>query len=529
MSNNSIISLNEENIRTAIDDYARHTYDTSVLDEISDSFIRRLAIDNFHSKAELRALFSTSPAWNNELQAIVINGTRTHNTDYERVDYIACQILQPYSYDALTCQKIVSAIRFFSKPDDYPDEYIAAIQELAPKAYRPNKKKSRIFKALCDALGISDDSAGSPFQRLFAQFADELSAKKIDFKLFVSINPAHFLTMSNPKEDKRGSSMVSCHSLNSTEYPYNNGCVGYARDKYTFIIFTASDPAIPETLNNRKTSRQICAYKPNNGVLLQSRLYSANSGSSYGGINGDSEESKLYRDLIQRELSDLENAPNLWKTKNYCNNDFGISIYSGLGFGGYKDWTYSDFSAKISVRNDHADDFEEFEIGTYGLCLNCADEIDEGLFCEYCSHDNRETCDDCGDYSDNLFPVRNHRGETIYVCEACRDANYSYCEFCEEYYPANEITYTGDDETVCQRCIYDHYYCCDFCHEYYREEDISDAVDIDDNDIVVCRYCRDEYCRRCEDCGRYFQCRSNSDSHSHECHCHHNHNEHGDD
>ena len=131
--------------------------------------------------------------------------------------------------------------------------YIDAINQLAPNAYAPRKKRSRIFKAFCDALGVTDLSAGSEYQRLFAQFADELSTKKIDYKLFVSISPAHFLTMSNPKKDKRG------------------------------------------------TTRQLFMYRTNNGLLLQSRLYNTS-----GRACGAQAESKPYRDLVQRELSELE-------------------------------------------------------------------------------------------------------------------------------------------------------------------------------------------------------------------------------
>lgn len=40
----------------------------------------------------------------------------------------------------------------------------------------------------------------------------------------MSINPAHFITMSNPKGDVRGETLISCHSFNSSEYQYNNGC-----------------------------------------------------------------------------------------------------------------------------------------------------------------------------------------------------------------------------------------------------------------------------------------------------------------
>ena len=159
--------------------------------------------------------------------------------------------------------------------------------------------------------------------------------------------------MSNPKRDNRGSTLTSCHSFNVLDCDYNCGCSGYARDDVTFIVFTASDPDKPETLNNRKTTRQLFMYKPFNGLLLQSRLYN-----TYGGTCGAQTESKLYRDLVQRELSELEGVPNLWKTEKYCGNKHAIHIHCGNGFGGYADWPHPDFDAKISIRQDCADNFE---------------------------------------------------------------------------------------------------------------------------------------------------------------------------
>ena len=277
------IQLAKKNIWQAIDDYKAHTYQKAVLDDITDSFVSALAEDNTLSKQNLRALFRKSPVWNEELDALVINGTRTHNPDYNQVYALAEGILAPARKEAdnKTNVKISRAIGFFTRPNLKGAEReasIAAIQSLAPNAYAPKKKHSRVFKALCDALNISDNAAGSDFQRQYAQFADEISSRKIPFKLYVSLNPAHFLTMSNPKEDDRGDMMTSCHSLNDTNLDYNCGCSGYARDEYTFIVFTATDPDDPSTLNSRKNSRQIFAYKPGNGLLLQSRLYNTSGG-----------------------------------------------------------------------------------------------------------------------------------------------------------------------------------------------------------------------------------------------------------
>lgn len=306
MDMEKIIARAEQNIRTAIADYGRHTTQKTVLEDITDTFIHKLAVDSSYAKQGLRELFSKSPAWHPELDAIVINGTRTRDPDYDRAFDIERRILdKPWTelWDE-SFEQLRNAMMWFVCPnasDEDKEAYLNALHKIAPKAYAPGKKPSRVFKAFCKALGVVDETAGSEFQKLFAQFADELSTKKIDYKLYVSINPAHFLTMSNPKEDTRGKMLTSCHSLNSTEYSYNCGCTGYARDEVSFIVFTVDDPSNPELLNNRKTSRQVFAYRPGSGLLLQSRMYNTS-----GGVYGAAAESDVYRDLIQREICDLE-------------------------------------------------------------------------------------------------------------------------------------------------------------------------------------------------------------------------------
>ena len=481
-------NLTRNNIRTAIDDYFRHADSDHVYENISEEFVNCLAIDSINNKSELRELFSKSNGWNEQLQAIVINGTKTHNPDYFLVHNLANDILRPAKWDA-DCDKlnlIERAVSFFYRPNDQPDCYIDAINQLAPQAYAPRKKRSRIFKAICDSLGVSDNSAGSEFQRLFAQFADELSTRKIDFKLFMSINPAHFLTMSNPKRDNRGSTMTSCHSFNVSDSEYNCGCAGYARDNVTFIVFTASDPNKPETLNNRKTTRQLFMYKPNNGLLLQSRLYN-----TYGGTCGAQAESKLYRDLVQRELSELEDVPNLWKTEKYCGNKHDIRIACGCGFGGYADWVHPDFDAKISIRQDHANNFKTFKVGTYGLCISCATEISSGLYCSDCGSDEHEFCQECEQFCRETFDVINRHGEYIHVCANCLDEYYRLCEHCEEYHPKDEFSVVGDGSRVCHTCLESDYALCSECDEYFLADELSPHVDADGKIIYLCESCRD--------------------------------------
>ena len=492
-----LTELTRKNLWTAVDDYRRHSYETNVLDDISSDFINRLAYDSIESKRELRDLFRKSQGWDENLQAIVINGTKTHNPDYILVHNLANQILAPVKRDSDEKKRVLidNAICFFYRPNDNSADYRDAIEQLAPNAYAPHKKRSRIFKALCDSLGVTDNSAGSQFQRLFAQFADELSTKKIDFKLFLSINPAHFLTMSNPKDDERGDTLVSCHSFNSTDCDYNCGCAGYARDGVTFIVFTASDPNIPETLNNRKTSRQLFMYKPGNGLLLQSRLYKTS-----GGTRGSQAESKLYRDLVQRKISELEDAPNLWLTEKYCGNKRDIYIHTGYGFGGYTDWVHSEFDAKISIREDHLHDYTVFNVGTYGLCISCGDEISSGLYCDSCDPDENEYCSECDEYYSETWEVINRHGERIQVCEHCLNNHYRFCELCEEYHPREQVIEAGDGSFACSNCIENNFMLCDECDEYFPVDEVVSATDANGEHVHVCRNCREDYYETCSEC-----------------------------
>lgn len=480
------INLAKSNIRQAIKDYGAHSYQTAVLTNIDARFVEKLAEDNTYAKAELRTLFRKSPVWDETLDALVINGTRTHNPDYDIIAQLGDALLKPAyeKADFEVREKLGRVMQFFIGSQEDKASGIAAIQELAPHAYAPNKKPSRVFKALCQGLGIADESAGSTFQRLYAQFADELSAKKIGFKLYVSLNPAHFLTMSNPKEDSRGDTMTSCHSFNSTEYQYNCGCSGYARDSYTFIVFTAADPNVPETLNNRKTTRQIFAYKPYNGLLLQSRLYNTS-----GGTRGAQEESVLYRDLVQREISFLEDAPNLWKTFSYYNNGKFI-IYAGTGFGGYCDWDYKEFDAKLSIREGCRESCRTFRIGTYGLCISCGREISHNLYCRDCCPDEDQECDDCDENCGELFRVYGEDDEERYVCSSCRNENYSRCAECGDYHYYGNVTETGNGRAVCHHCLEEHYALCSCCGKYFPKSEMREEWNADGSKSYMCITCQ---------------------------------------
>ena len=94
MEMQQIIELAEQKIRQALKDYGRHTDQTQVLYDVSNCFIKRLAKDSSYAKQELRDLFSKSPVWDERLDALVINGTRTHNPDQGRIYDLGMEILE---------------------------------------------------------------------------------------------------------------------------------------------------------------------------------------------------------------------------------------------------------------------------------------------------------------------------------------------------------------------------------------------------------------------------------------------------
>ena len=368
MEMQDIIRQAEKNIRQAVEDYGAHTYQTDVLDDISDEFIERLARDSSYAKRELRELFSKSPVWHPELDALIINGTRTHDPDYRRVDNLAHRILSSVKLAARDDKErmdlIMDAIAFFSEPDDEDTQEagIEAIKKLAPKAYQPG-----------------------------------------------------------------------------------------------------------------------------NGVLLQSRMYNTE-----GGVYGAAEDSGLYRDLIQREISMLEEQPNLWKVYGSVGDKGADYVYQGQGFGGYPDWIYNQFDGKVCIRFDHLEDAEPLEVGTYGLCVKCGDEISTKMYCDDCE----EGVED----EDDLYEVYDSDGHRRYVCQRCLEQSYTRCDHCDEYH-ADSVMESINGRDVCPDCLREHYSICDDCDEYCLNDEMYRVIDQYGSEVWVCEDCRDDHYETCEDCG----------------------------
>ena len=273
------------------------------------------------------------------------------------------------------------------------------------------------------------------------------------------------------------------------------------------IAFTASDDKNPETLNYRKTNRQLFMFKVGNGVLLQSRLYTTCRNDSYGGVDGDEgkDTCTLFRHLIQREICECEGVPNFWdKPKFY--EESPVNIPTVEGFMGYPDWLKIHHSAKISIRKDSEENPKGFSVGAYSLGIDNGEEFyfdadvngNHSMADMLWNDESYETCEDCGCRccEDELNEVYDENGYTSYVCDSCLEENYFYCEDCESYHHNDNRHWVGSDycgHSVCENCLERYYTYCEECEDYYRCKDLTTAYDANGEEVQVCSDCLERY------------------------------------
>ena len=366
--------VNRQSIVDALAAYVKYTPRAGIIDGISEAFIDRLAADSVTAKVKLRSILSRCAGWDENLQAVVVSGNKTRNPDNRRIEHLINQIMEPL-FDGRLTGEIRAAAKWFTEPKN--ETLLAALKRVAPKAWHAGRKPSRIFNDFAKVIGVFNEATGSRYQRLFAKLSDEMKATATPYKLYISINPAHFLTASNPYKDSRGELLVSCYSLNWIKSMHNTaGIVGYARDECALIVFTAAGEG--EGLFNRKTTRQF--FFVNAGVVIQGCLCDPHG-------NARTETSARYREQVQRVISEGLARENTWLTCNYVGNRYGVHARQHPDFGGYRDWEhFDDETAMLSIQADEPKISGDFVVGAAGLCIECAKELhgDEWK-CESCS------------------------------------------------------------------------------------------------------------------------------------------------
>ena len=440
----------------ALNDYNKYTGEEV---KFEYNALDKLASSAYYNKSNLRELLRKHPNWDEELWAVKvpIELTREKNiSEIENQVFDIFKLNRNKLYDeSSTCYDIADWVSSASAGviDQNDFSYVPKSMTTSyPKAWHKGRKLTKILRDIFIAYGVWSDEPGD-FQRQYAALTDMLRTDTIKTTLFISINPCHFLTMSNPKWDRRGDMLTSCHSLNNSEYDYNNGCSGYARDSVTMICFTVADPKNPETLNNRKTSRQLFMYN-RKGILLQSRMYN-----SEGGTSGVNQWSKTYFEAVSKVINKCEGVNTGWKSTFYNDDNIeSVWFQPHEDFGGYADWEYEEFCPVLHYRENIYDidtKARKIVIGASGMCLMCGDDITEGAYCYDCRHEYEYECDDCGwetDDEDDLATVYSH-GRELRVCRSCLENNYTYCDYCDEYYPNQEVHADIHGDYICDDCI----------------------------------------------------------------------------
>lgn len=340
---------------------------SAFMDFVTDDALEVYQEKAFIAKKGLREMLRNHPTWNEYEQSVTLESSVTRTANKTEVFGLLKKLLQ------ITDVYPLNYIYSWFMNDEITEE----LKEQIGEFMHDGRKKTRVLKDYINSLGRWDKS-NAELMTTYAKLADAITTRERSVKLILSIHPGYFLTMSNPAYSRRGQMLVSCHSIDRNDYEYTAGCTGYGTDEVTMIAFTVDSDTF-ENRACRKTSRQLFMYKPNSGILLQSRMYN-----SMGGIEGTDENTKLYRQLVQDCIALCEDKANLWNTVPYPDNKYGVYFRVHHLFGGYPDWDYSEFCPKLSVRNDFDKQNRTYVVGNSATCLHCGTPISEYQFCYDC-------------------------------------------------------------------------------------------------------------------------------------------------
>nr|DAN24199.1 MAG TPA: dehydrogenase accessory protein [Caudoviricetes sp.] len=488
--NNLVENLTEE-VKKGLDLYfgVDGVEERDIYDNMSFSFPQKIAEITAGKKKDLRELFRNCEGWDEKTQTLKKTAkVNIENEEcYRRFSELYYDIRECLDFDVYIYEHYyITSFKHFClqviDPNNYEcDDFDKVVNDPYFKGvYHDGKKPSRIISALFKKLGVREDLK-SKFEKTSAKLFDLIANwdKEKEIEIYLSINPAHILSQSNPKQDDN-ETLTSCHSLNNLEYEYSAGPSGYCNDSVTFIMFTIADGADFSKSYYRKTSRMFGHYK--NGVLLTSRLYT-----TQGGMNSINPMNKVFRRAAQDVIAEGLGIKSDWYSRRYkhTQESCDLQFEGGYYFGGYADWEYNDFYPYISFLNPLAtkEKYKVFEIGGAGTCLDCAEENSERSVCEDCI--NMQQCECCGD----VFRG-SEMTETIdgLVCETCLEDNYTQCRECGLYFYEYNVIPANDGYHYCEDCYSDTFTMCDECGNYFHN----------DNDEVF--YHASEYLSFCREC-----------------------------
>lgn len=311
------------------------------------------------------------------------------------------------------------------------------------RKFSKGEKLTRGFKKL-----ISDSKIVEKQQILYSQM---MNTKKLTGNLCLSIHPMDFLTMSYT------STWNSC--FNVFEYgEYRAGALEFMFAENTICAYlTTKDLKLPGGFDwNDKKWRCILNVKPND-YIMTGKNYPYKSDEltelAYEWVRELMGEGfPTFKDTVA--LDDIEyhdvNVEFGYNDADYCSELFFVGRHESVT----QDCISVDYNGIVCPEcGEHGHDF-----GSENVMCECCDD---SFYCECCEDRmNGES-----------YEVHNCWGDTIYVCEYCRDEYYSYCDSCGEYHHDDYMIVTEDGCRYCEDCRDVKAFFCEKCEYWFRNVD----------------------------------------------------------
>ena len=499
-------------------------YDEFEIDgEMTYNGVRKNVATWFESKKPQMDLFRKHPYWCEEAKAIVFSQTEVRGVDY-KLAFCELERLEYWVYDKL-CHNGLDTNKWYLYAIKYAlhrlvddnctqnglitQEFIDAfrcelgsleIPNTVERSLRVGTKITRFVNkcwqnvpmkdgTMFDATTLTDD--GDPrtcksFNKYYAKFADCLSELKIKKITLVSLNFLDFMTMSN------GNSWSSCHFINSHgifhedsessyEGQYKAGCLSYALDKPSFLLYTLpANFTGTDYYRCQKLTRMCCQYE--GGILVTGKCYPNNADSLI----------TRYRQMMQMILSEVEEMPNLW-TFSKKTHKINAFVETSDNTAHYADYHMEHQKPTISFCKGASVDLDAtLMVGHEAYCLYCGETLygSDHKWLQCGAHRTIKRCQCCNKYlkSTDIY----HKIGKKYYCEE----HVFYCDYHQRYEPTSskwgKTTICGEEMTICYDTM-DEFRPCGVCGMLHHPDDLTDGL---------CSYCASTYVK-CKFCGKY--------------------------
>jgi hypothetical protein len=243
--------------------------------------------------------------------------------------------------------------------------------------------------------------------------------------------------------------------------------------------------------------------------LVQGRIYPQ-------GTDGSTDIYKIYREIVQKVVTDCLGVPNMWKNKKGTSECNRVIVTRGVHYADYSNFDDCNVSFLKGENGEiHLDEY--MEVGHNPICPHCGeDHIHSGnLEHDHC-YKGMEQCPRCGRWH---YAGYFHEVNGELICEDC-------CFYCHEHneWEDGEHFRVRDFGLVCADALEENenIAVCDDCGEYYL---VSEGITTANGKHYCCRRCavRSNYyqvdgewyssdeLRQCSECGRIYVNTENSE------------------